>query len=154
MTVNESKKTTSRGTQAAWWLLIILSALLILAGVGWLFSLPEMMLENIAEYGNVEINALTSGNPSAFDIITLITQGYGLGFIAIGLLAVLLSLEGKRNGSRIAWQLLWVIVFVYIGLALTFFQAGENVFLSLGFLAPAVLFAVALMLARRSLTKA
>ena len=98
MSAVESTKRTSRGTQIAWWLLILLSALLFLAGVGWLVSLPEMMLENIAEYGNVELSALTNGNPSAFDIITLIARGYGLGFSAVGLLGVLLALAGKRNG--------------------------------------------------------
>ena len=80
------------------------SVLLMLAGLSWYFNLPQMLLENIAKFGNLETGNLMQGDPSAFDVITLITRGYGAGYTALGLLGLLVALEGYQNGTRWALQ--------------------------------------------------
>lgn len=129
-----------------------MSALLILAGVGWFFSLPEMMLDNIVEYTSVESDVFVQGNPSASDVITMIARGYGAGYAGLGLLALLVALEGFRRGTRWAWMAMWVLVAAYAAMAGIFLLAGETFVLSAGILAIAILSLVGLLLARNDLS--
>jgi hypothetical protein len=114
-------------------------------------ALPEMALDNIAERTSLEPNGFMVGEPSAFDIITLIARGYGAGYAVLGLMALLVALEGYRNGTRWAWMTMWVLVFAYMAIGGIFLLAGETYALSLGVLAFAVIALVALLLARKGL---
>jgi hypothetical protein len=149
--------TTNQGTNQirtakwGWGILLGLSGLLILAGLGWYMSLPEMALENIAEYASLDPADLLQGNPSAFDIIALIARGYGAGFAALGLMALLVGLEGYRRGTRWAWAAMWVLVVGYAAIAGIFLLAGETYVLSLGILSIAGLALIGLLLARSGL---
>ena len=140
----------SRTARVGWGLVMGVSALLMLAGLSWYFSLPQMLLENIVEYGNVESGNLMQGNPSAFDVIALIARGYGAGYAALGLLGLLVALEGYRNGTRWAWIATWVLVFAYIALAGIFMLPGDYA-PGLGSLALAVVALAGMLLARRGL---
>jgi len=133
-----------------WGLLIGVSVLLMLAGLSWYFSLPQMLLENIVEYGNLEAAALMQGEPSAFDIIALIARGYGAGYAGLGLLGLLVGVEGYRNGTRWAWIAMWVLVFAYIALAGIFILPGDYA-PGLGTFALAVVALVGMLLARRGM---
>jgi hypothetical protein len=135
-----------------WGILLGMSALLILAGTGWYFSLPEMALESIADRTSLEPDGFMVGKPSAFDIITLIGRGYGAGYVALGLMALLVALEGYRNSSRWAWMTMWVLVLAYAAIAGTFLVSGETYALSFGILSFAVVTLVGLLLARKGLT--
>ena len=141
-------KSQSRAARWGWGILIGVSALLMLAGLGWYFSLPEMLLENIVEYGNVESRNLIQGEPSAFDVITLIARGYGAGYAALGLLGLLVGVEGYRNGTRWAWIAMWVLVSAYIALAGIFMLSGDSA-PGLGSLVLAVFALAGMLLARR-----
>ena len=138
----------SRTVRVGWSLLMGVSALLMLAGLGWYFSLPQMLLDNIVEYGNVESRALMQGEPSAFDIITLIARGYGAGYAALGLLGLLVALEGYRKGTRWAWRAMWVLVFAYIAISAIFILPGDYA-PGLGTFILAVIALVGMLLARR-----
>ena len=128
-----------------------MSALLILAGIGWLFNLPQMALENIAEYSSFDPGVFRQGQPSAFDVITVIARGYGAGYAILGLMALLVSVEGYRNGTRWSWMVMWVLAAAFAALAGTFLLAGESYALSLGILALALVTLVGLLLARKGL---
>jgi hypothetical protein len=142
----------SKTAKWGWGILFIMSALLILAGIGWYFGLPEMALENIAERTSLEPDGFMVGKPSAFDIITLIARGYGAGYAVLGLMALLVALEGYRNGTRWAWMAMWVLVLAYATIAGIFLLAGETYALSLGVLAFVLVTVVGLPLARKGLS--
>jgi len=141
----------SRVAKVGWGILLAMSALLVLAGISWLFGLPQMALDNIAEYASLEPAVFMQGEPSAFDVITVIARGYGVGYIALGLMALLVALEGFRNGTRWAGTTMWVLVAAFAALAGAFLLAGESYALSLGILSFAVIALVGLLLARQGL---
>lgn len=142
----------SRAARGGWGILIAVSCLLIFAGIGWFGSLPRMALENIAEYASLDSGVFMQGEPSSFVVITLIARGYGAGYAALGLLALLVSLEGYRNGTRWAWTALWVLVAAYAAMAVIFLLAGETYALSFGILGIALIALVGLLLTRKDLS--
>jgi hypothetical protein len=143
-------KSQSRVAKWGWGILMGASVLLMLAGASWYFSLPQMLLENIAEYATLEPGDLMQGKPSAFDIISLIARGYGAGYAALGLLGLLVSMEGYRNGTRWAWTARWVLVAIFVALAGIFLLPGDYA-PGLGTFALAVVALVGMLLARRGL---
>lgn len=74
-------------------------------------------------------------------------QQVAIWFMAFGLLALLVALEGYRHGSRWAWNALWVLVAVPAAVG-ALYRGGFGVIL-LG-MVPIVL--VGQLLARRGLT--
>jgi hypothetical protein len=145
---NDRNRTKTR--KLGWGILMGVSALLVLAGSSWYFSLPQMLLENVVEYGNLARGDLMQGDPSAFDVITLIARGYGVGYTALGLLGLLVALEGYRNGTRWAWIAMWVMVLAYVAIAGIFLLPGDYA-PGLGSIALAVVALVGMLLARRDL---
>lgn len=142
----------SASAKIGWIMLLSASALLILAGVSWYVMLPGMALENIASYAKVEPGVFMQGNPSASDVITMIAQGYGTGYSALGILALLVAVEGYRHGTHWAWMNLWVLAAAYTAMAGIFFLAGEAYALSLGILLVAVVVVVGLLLSHKGLS--
>ncbi len=80
-------RSQSRRAKVGLLILLGISALLILAGIGWFFGLPKMGLENISEYSSLAPSVLMQGEPSAFDVIAVIARGHGAGYAARGLMA-------------------------------------------------------------------
>lgn len=152
MVATETRNQSRRG-KAGWGILLGMSALLILAGTSWLFGLPQMALDNIAEYASLEPGVFMQGEPSAFDVIAMISRGYGAGYTALGLMALLLALEGYRNGTAWAWKMMWVLAAAFAALAGTFLLAGEAYALSLGILSFSVITLVGMLLARQGLAR-
>lgn len=148
--VSADAKSQSRAAKWGWGILLVVSALLILAGQFWYRSLPQMLLENIAEFGNLEPGDFMQGEPSSFDVITLIARGYGAGYAALGLMALLVAIEGYRNGTRWAWMTMWVLVLAYAAIAGIFMLPGDYA-PGLGSFALAVVALVGMLLARRGL---
>lgn len=147
MTAVEAR-TQSRTGKLGWGILLGMSTLLTLAGLNWYFGLPQLALENIAELTSLEPDGFMVGEPSAFDVISLIARGYGVGYATLGLMAFLVALEGYRNRTRWAWTAMWVLVASFTALAFSFIQAGETYALSFGILSFAVITLVGLLLAR------
>jgi hypothetical protein len=150
MMETETRKQTGLA-KVGWGILLGMSAVLILAGLSWLFGLPQMALDNIAEYAGFDAGVFMQGAPSAFDVIAVIARGYGVGYAALGLMSLLVALEGYRNGSRWAWRVIWVLAAAFAALAGTFLLAGESYALSLGILFLAVITLLGLLLARKGL---
>lgn len=146
---NNQEYVPPRSVKFGWGILLGMSALLTLAGVSWFRGLPRMALDNIAEYANLDPGVFMQGEPSAFDVIAVIARGYGAGYTALGLLSLLVALEGYRNGTRWAWTTMWVLTAAFAALAGIFLLAGETYALSLGILSFAVITLVGLLLARK-----
>ena len=142
-------KTPSFSTQFGWIILIIVSLLLTFAGLGWTFGLPEMALENISERTTLPPEDFKVGAPSAFDVITLIARGYGTGYTSLGLMSLLLSIEGFRKRPRWAWNAMWVLAAAYLAIATTFTGAGGVSPSSLGLYGLGVVTAAGLVLSRK-----
>jgi hypothetical protein len=145
------EKTRSRSAKWGWGTLLGVSALLLLAGISWYALLPQMALENIAEYAGLQPDDFKEGTPSSFDVITIISRGYGVGYSGLGLLALLVAFEGYRHGTRWAWTAMWVPVLAFVFLGGVFIQAGESFALSFGVLSIAGLGLIGLLLARGDL---
>ena len=139
----------SRATQLGWSILVIVSLLLTFAGIGWTFGLPEMALENISERTSLSPEDFKMGEPSAFDVITLIARGYGTGYTALGLMSLMIALEGFRNRPRWAWNTMWVLAAAYLAIAYTFTEAGGVRPISLGLYALGFFTAAGLVLSRK-----
>jgi hypothetical protein len=146
---NNQEYIRPRSVKFGWGILLGMSALLTLAGVSWFLGLPQMALDNIAEYANLDPGVFMQGEPSAFDVIAVIARGYGAGYTALGLLALLVALEGYRNGTRWAWTVMWILTAAFAALAGIFLLAGETYALGLGILSLAVITLVGLLLARK-----
>jgi hypothetical protein len=141
----------NRTAKLGWGILVGMSALLILAGFGWLLGLPQMAADNIAEHARLDPGIFMQGDPSALDVIAVIARGYGAGYLALGVMALLVALEGYRNGLRWSWRVMWVLAAAFAALAVIFLLAGETYALSLGILSLAVIALVGLLLARQGL---
>jgi hypothetical protein len=151
MDINRENRRT-KTSKWGWGILLGVSVLLTLLGIFWYMGLPEMALENIAERTSLGPDGFMMGDSSAFDIITLIARGYGAGYAALGLMALLVALEGYRNGTRWAWRVMWVLVLAYATIAGIFLLAGETYALSLGVLGIAVVALFGLLLAHKGLS--
>lgn len=114
----------SRLAKVGWGVLLAMSALLVLHGATWFFQGPEIALANIAESTGVAPEAFRQGNPSALEIITLITRNYSVFELAVGLFALLVAWRGYRERSRWPWMASWVLVLALAGLAIVFILAG------------------------------
>ena len=99
-------------SKMGWIILLGMSALIIFGGVSWYISLPELATENIAEYAGLDPSVFMQGEPSASDVIAVVARGYGAGYAALGLMALLVALEGYRNGPRWAWRVMWVLALI------------------------------------------
>ena len=87
-------------------------------------DLPNLALENISERTSLSPSDFQEGNPSAFDVITIITRQYAIGYMALGLMAFLVVLNGYRSGSRWAWITMWVVVAALIAIAANYMLIG------------------------------
>lgn len=152
MKTNQENK-QSRAAKWGWGILLGMSALLTFAGINWLLGLPQLALDNIAKSASLAPSVFMQGEPNAFDVITVIARGYGVGYTALGLMALLVALEGYRNGRRWAWTVMWVLTVTYTAFAGNFLLAGETYALSLGILSFAVITLVGLLLARKGLAR-
>lgn len=149
--INQQSVSQPVSAKIGWIMLLGASALLIFAGISWYVMLPQMALENIAAYAKVDPGVFVQGNPSASDVITMIAQGYGAGYFALGLLALLVALEGYRHGTHWAWMLMWVLAAAYAAIAGIFFLAGEAYALTFAILIIAAVVVVGLLLSHKGL---
>lgn len=145
-------KTQSRAAKWGWGILLVMSALMMLAGIFWYMELPEMTLENIAERTSLEPDGFMVGEPSAFDVITLVTRNSSVYAVALGFFALLVAWQGHRYGSRWAWTTMWILVAAFTAIAVNFTLAAGRIYApSFGLFAFAVIALVGLLLARRGL---
>lgn len=143
----------TRSGKWGWIILLAVSTLMFLGGLFFLFELPMMALSNIAEPAGLAESAFQQGTPSSLDVITLIARNYAIGFAALGLLALLVGLEGYRHGTHWAWLAMWVLVAAIAAMGANFLLIGGVYGASVGYLALAVVALAGQLLAARGPAK-
>lgn len=114
-----------RVAKVGWGILLGLNSLLILDGIVWFFTGPN--------------------NTSA--------RLVAVWFMAFGVLALMVSLEGYRNGSRWAWYSSWVLVAALVALGLVEVRMEVDQFFGFLLLGSSGVAAIGLLLARRGLAR-
>lgn len=113
----------SRSPKVGWGILLGLNSLLILNGIFWFFAGPN--------------------NTSA--------RLVAVWFMAFGLLALMVALEGFRSGSRWAWYASWIVVAALVGLGLVEVRMEVDQFFGFLLIGLSTLAVVGLLLAQKGL---
>lgn len=103
-------RSQSRIAKWGWGTLIVLSALLALNGAGWFFAGPSAMQANFAEDIGMTADEFMETYPSAAAGIAANARQVAIWYLAFGLLALVVTLEGFRHGSRWAWNATWILL--------------------------------------------
>lgn len=101
MTTTEVRN-QSRLAKLGWGILLGISTLLALNGVLWFFIGPQRVGVSLEEFGQV--------NPIIARQMATNARQVAIWFLAFGLLALLVTLEGWRHLSRWAWYATWILV--------------------------------------------
>jgi hypothetical protein len=101
MTTTEVRN-QSRLAKWGWVILLVISALLALNGVLWFFLGPQQVVASLEEF--------PQAYPSIAPQMATNARQVAIWFMSFGLLALLVALEGYRNGSRWAWYATWILV--------------------------------------------
>lgn len=146
---NNQKNKRTRTARVGWGILLAVSGLLIFAGIYWFFDLHNLALANIAERTSLAPSEFSQGNPSAFDVIILITRQYAIGYAALGLMALLVAMKGYSYGSQWAWRVMWVLVGTIVAIAVNFTLVGGGGAGGFSYLAVAIVALVGQLLVLR-----
>lgn len=107
-----------------WGTLLVISALVILDGVIWFFTGPNIIHARLV----------------------------AICFVVMGAQALLVALEGYRNGTSWAWYVSWVLAAALATLGVIEVGMAESPYFGLGLLGSSGVTVVGLLLARRGLT--
>jgi hypothetical protein len=127
MNIAQARNET-RVAKWGWGILIVVSALLALNGLGWFFAGPNSSLSSIAQETGMSAPEFTDAYPAAVSGIEANARQVAIWYMAFGLLALLVAVEGYRHGSRWAWNSMWVLVAVSAAIAALELAAGGAVF--------------------------
>lgn len=139
----------SSASKWGWRILLVISAMLALNGVTWLFVGPGMSvsyLEQIAETPSMDF---AQSNPAIADHVARNARQVAIWVGAMSLLAFIVALEGSRRGSRWAWNAMWVFVAAPAAVGINYSVGGELGFDNLGMFSIAGVALVGQLLARR-----
>ncbi len=143
-------RSESRTAKLGWVILLVMSALLIIQGINWSLDGPDRTLTNIAGRTSLTASEFQVGNPSAFDVITLVARNFAIYGAAFGLLALLVAWKGYRHGSRWAWMVMWVLVGAIAAVAVNFIMVGGVSAIGLSFAGLAAIALVGQLLAGKN----
>lgn len=136
-----------------WGLVLLVSGLILLDGISWLFSGPGVERAYMRDGLGINLDQFTETYPELVNHMAIQMRQLAIWITASGLLTFVLALEGLRHGSRWAWRLSWVTFAAPIAVAANatigtgFSQLGyENTALP----AASVLVFVGLLLAART----
>jgi hypothetical protein len=144
----EHRGQVSKVGKAGWGMLIAVSLLLLLHGVFWGLDGPSIALENIAGRTSLPASEFMRGSPSAYDVIALTARNFAIVEVALGLMALILSLAGFRKGSNLALTAASALVVALIAMAINFVAVGGLAGGSIGYVGIAILALLGLLLAR------
>ena len=97
-----TQRSQSKVSNWGWGILLTISALLSLNGVLWFFFGPQQVVASLEELGQV--------NPTIARQMASNARQVAIWYLAFGLLALLVTLEGLRHRSRRAWYAVWILV--------------------------------------------
>lgn len=93
-----------------WGILLVVTALLILNGLAWLFVGPEIELDEMAAALAMPTSEFEQTHPAAVDFVVRQTRQVAVWYVSFGLLALFVILAGFRRGAHWAWKAGWVLV--------------------------------------------
>lgn len=99
-----------RTVRWGWWILVVVSALFGLNGVGWFFFGPDSSVANMAENIRISVAELESAYPEAAVEAAVNARRVAVYLTAIGVMALFAAWWGLRQESRRAWAITWVLV--------------------------------------------
>lgn len=114
----EAAKNQTRSAKWGWGILIVVSALLLLNGVGWFFFGPSSSASNQAQELGMTTSEYRESYPTAAKLVEGNARQVAIWYMAYGLMALIVALEGYRHGSRWAWYAMWTLVAVCAAVAL------------------------------------
>ena len=152
MVATSETKKQSRVGKWGWGILLAISALLIFYGVMWYSTGPSISLDYIEQGGGVPMDEFRQAYPEAVAHMVRNMHQEAVWFLAFGLMASIVSLEGFRHGTRWAWNATWgiVVVFTLVGLVYTI-GVGQLAFDNVGMFFFAAIALVGQLLARQGL---
>jgi hypothetical protein len=130
--------------QAAWTLLAVVAVVLVLGGGYLLYAPTELFTSLTGESWQQYSNA----QPVAAGYTILISRLLSIGFIGFGILALFVTWFGVRDRSPLAINVMWTLPLLVAGLAFAF-VLDDRIMIGALLGAPAVILAVALVIARR-----
>ena len=143
----------TRTSKLGWGLHLLISALLVLNGIAWLGVGPRTTLAYPLRLEGISEEVFTQDYPAVVDHIAVNARELAVWYIAFGLLAFLVALEGFRRGSRWAWVASWVVVGAFIVAGINYWIGLPAGFANVGRIGIGVLLLVGQFLARTSLAK-
>ncbi len=148
MTTRENTS-QSKISKWGWDILIALSALLALNGVALYFMSASPAI--FEQDTGVPMSEVKQIYPTVADQIVREGQTIAILLGGFGLLALVVALEGLRQGSRWAWNASWVVVATLAGIAVKTIVQSGRIDIGLFYLAFAAVVTVGQLLARRGL---
>ncbi|MBI2873359.1 MAG: hypothetical protein HYY00_09265 [Chloroflexi bacterium] len=146
--MNDASRRT-RTQKWGWGILIAVSALLVLGGVG-MYFLGDSPATFEQDTG-VPMAEVRQAYPTVADQVVREGQNIQILVAAFGVLTLLVALEGFRHGSRWAWNATWVLVGWLVVGGLQALVVGGRLDIGGFFLAFAAVALVGQLLARRVL---
>jgi hypothetical protein len=141
------KPTGSR--RVGWWILVVVSALVLLNGVTWFFMGPGAMVSYTAETSGMSAEVYEQTFPEAAAHQARNTRQVAVWWAAFGAMALIVSIEGLRHGTRWAWNAMWAEPAALIGIGLVYtFGVGQLAIDNIGFGSIGVVALIGQILAR------
>lgn len=125
---NGYPRTRTRVQKWGWTILLAVSFMLVLNGVGWFFTGPGTSLSNIEQDTGVPLAEFKESYPTVADGVEENARQVAIWFMAFGILALVVALEGFRRGSRWAWNATWTLVAAPAAIALNVLAGGGGIF--------------------------
>ena len=142
------EKSQSSAAKWGWRILLVLSAVFVLGG-GLSFFL-EFSLSTFEQDTGVPLGEFRQAYPTVANLLAREGRNMSIFEVSLGLIALVVSLEGLRHGSRWSWNAIWVLggALTALGVHALF---GGSPFVSLFSLIMAALALVGQLLARKGL---
>lgn len=131
-------RSQSRAAKWGWGILMVVSALLLFNGIAWFFLGPE------AERADLSALEFSQLYPDIADQMANNARQVAIWYIAFSSLALLVTLEGFRNGSRRAWYAMWIMVATLVAVGVLYVGG-----FGAGLLVLAVVALIGMLLARK-----
>lgn len=135
----------SRADKWGWGILLVVSAMLVLNGLGWFFVGPT--LSTFEQDTGVSVSEFRQAYPTVAGSIATNARQVAIWFMAFGLLALLLALEGLRHGSQRARTAMWILVVAPAAVGVNVLAGGQSPF-GIGMLGVATIALVGQLLTR------
>ncbi len=115
----------SRRAKIGWGILLTISALMLLNGVGWFISGPGMNAAYSAEVAEMSVDEFRGRFPGLVAHQARNVRQVAVWYATFGAMALMVSLRGFRHGTRWAWNAAWPVIAAPIAIGIVYTPAGQ-----------------------------